>query len=442
MSLLNKFIKNYMTGILICIPVFAFILSFLINYNIKSFLINNKKNEIYDLKINIEELLKNTSTESAKKVVDEISSKKNIYIKVKDLDNNIILENSEIKNKKIRKNIYNFNLIENNKVFAKMKVEYANDPYKYDIFTENLRKNIVNSLLVSLLFSVVFGIFLSEILSSHLIKPFIEIKNFSNDLKNGKYNKTLPPSKINEINELNDNLNYLSENLKDQNEIRKRYGQDIAHELRTPLTNIKLNLEAIKDGIIPANEKNIDNMILETDRLSSLIKKLRKSYNDNNIENEISIEYFNVSDVLEQIIFNFKAKFTNKNISIIKQINKNVFTYSSKDDFIQIITNLLENAIKASNENGKIFLSLKENKKDIQFVIEDNGIGIKKENLKYIFDRFYTTSEDRNTKLNSHGLGLSIVKNKTNLIHGTISVESEINKGTKFTLIFPKKLII
>ncbi|MDD7383570.1 MAG: HAMP domain-containing sensor histidine kinase [Peptoniphilaceae bacterium] len=442
MSLLNKFIKNYMTGILICIPVFAFILSFLINYNIKSFLINNKKNEIYDLKINIEELLKNNSTESAKKVVDEISSKKNIYIKVKDLDNNIILENSEIKNKKIRKNIYNFNLIENNKVFAKMKVEYANDPYKYDIFTENLRKNIVNSLLVSLLFSVVFGIFLSEILSSHLIKPFIEIKNFSNDLKNGKYNKTLPPSKINEINELNDNLNYLSENLKDQNEIRKRYGQDIAHELRTPLTNIKLNLEAIKDGIIPANEKNIDNMILETDRLSSLIKKLRKSYNDNNIENEISIEYFNVSDVLEQIIFNFKAKFTNKNISIIKQINKNVFTYSSKDDFIQIITNLLENAIKASNENGKIFLSLKENKKDIQFVIEDNGIGIKKENLKYIFDRFYTTSEDRNTKLNSHGLGLSIVKNKTNLIHGTISVESEINKGTKFTLIFPKKLII
>lgn len=273
----------------------------------------------------------------------------------------------------------------------------------------------------------------------NISEPIIKTNDFTVKIKEGIYgNMDTGTSDIKEIKNLQENINFLSKSLNKQENIRKQYAQDISHELRTPLTNLKLSIEALGDGMLPLNEDTINSLNLEINRLQSLIDNLKNSFNESVSMDKLYIERVNVSDLLLDISHGFTGNFLNRNISLGKDIKKDVYMKTDRTKLSQIIQNLLTNAIKAIDRNGHIDIVLTENNKNITIKIKDNGIGIDEDKLNMIFERFYRIDDSRNTKTNGIGLGLSISKNYIEALNGKIDVESEKGVGTCFTITFDK----
>lgn len=218
---------------------------------------------------------------------------------------------------------------------------------------------------------------------------------------------------------------------------QKRFTADAAHELRTPLTSIKTALEVnLKDNkitksgalaILQDNLKDIESLEKLSNELLILAKvenSHRSSIRENVALDEISNELTNKFLVLAK----------NKNIKIIHQV-KHELIKTDHDRLIQLLSILLDNAIKYTKRNGKISLNFFVEKNKAVFQVKDNGIGISQENLPLVFDRFYQ-AESARTKNNSNsfGLGLAIAKEISKQLNAQLMVSSKVGKGSTFTL--------
>ncbi|TJX13787.1 cell wall metabolism sensor histidine kinase WalK [Tissierella creatinini] len=229
----------------------------------------------------------------------------------------------------------------------------------------------------------------------------------------------------------------MGESLAKQDGIRKRYASDISHELRTPLTTLKTHLEAISDGIWEPNTEHLDILIDEVSRLTKLVEDLKSSFTQEEYNPKINKQRFNISMELENIITSFQPLFRMENYSLQGNIEKNIEVNVDKEKFNQIIYNLLSNSLKYLDENGRVIVSLNKFNNNLVIKIEDNGIGIKEEDLKNIFNRFYRVDTSRNKSTGGIGLGLSIVKSLVEAHSGYIDVKSQYGKGTEFLITLP-----
>jgi len=224
--------------------------------------------------------------------------------------------------------------------------------------------------------------------------------------------------------------------------VRSEFVANVSHELKTPLTSIKGFIETLKEGAIRDEKialRFIDIIDAEADRLVNLINEtLFLSELESNKE-EKAKEKIEIKSAIDEIIPLFKSKAESKGIIIEKSIKGDIgVIFGSKDRFKQMLINLVDNAVKYSNEGGKITIQgyLEESRKVI--VVEDTGIGIPEEDLPRIFERFYRVDKARvRTGEGGTGLGLSIVKHIAMNFNADISVESKLGKGTKFIIKFP-----
>lgn len=307
-----------------------------------------------------------------------------------------------------------------------------------EMAANELLNNFRNSIIIAIVISLTIGIIIALVLSTNITNPIKQISDATLKIKDGDYDINLKESKIIELENLQNNIRYLSRNLKNQKYVRKQYAQDISHELRTPITNLQLYIEAIKDGVIDVDEQTLYSLLVETQRLEGLVVNLNKSFNDNSEYLKINKKEFDLSQHIKLILDTIKPRLTKLDISLIEEIKDGVMIYSDKDKISQIIQNLISNAIKAIKEDGLIRVSLYEDKNNIYIDIKDNGVGISDEKKEVIFERFYRIDDARNTKTNGHGLGLSITKNFVESLGGKIKLKSKLGKGSTFSVIFPK----
>lgn len=307
-----------------------------------------------------------------------------------------------------------------------------------EMAANELLNNFRNSIIIAIVISLTIGIIIALVLSTNITNPIKQISDATLKIKDGDYDINLKESKIIELENLQNNIRYLSRNLKNQKYVRKQYAQDISHELRTPITNLQLYIEAIKDGVIDVDEQTLSSLLEETQRLEGLVVNLNKSFNDNSEYLKINKKEFDLSQHIKLILDTIKPRLTKLDISLIEEIKDGVLIYSDKDKISQIIQNLISNAIKAIKEDGLIRVSLYEDKNNIYIDIKDNGVGISDEKKEVIFERFYRIDDARNTKTNGHGLGLSITKNFVESLGGKIKLKSKLGKGSTFSVIFPK----
>lgn len=307
-----------------------------------------------------------------------------------------------------------------------------------EMAANELLNNFRNSIIIAIVMSLTIGIIIALVLSTNITNPIKQISDATLKIKDGDYDINLKESKIIELENLQNNIRYLSRNLKNQKYVRKQYAQDISHELRTPITNLQLYIEAIKDGVIDVDEQTLSSLLEETQRLEGLVVNLNKSFNDNSEYLKINKKEFDLSQHIKLILDTIKPRLTKLDISLIEEIKDGVMIYSDKDKISQIIQNLISNAIKAIKEDGLIRISLYEDKNNIYIDIKDNGVGISDEKKEVIFERFYRIDDARNTKTNGHGLGLSITKNFVESLGGKIKLKSKLGKGSTFSVIFPK----
>ncbi|HBI7013581.1 TPA: HAMP domain-containing protein [Clostridium perfringens] len=303
------------------------------------------------------------------------------------------------------------------------------------VFLDIVNKIILGIGVLLILASTIMGF----IISRSITRPINKLMTKAKYISKGEYDKKIEiNTDILEINDLINSINNLSQSIKEQENIRKRLTGDISHELKTPLTNIQSHLEAMIDGIWEPTEERLLSVKEEAERLSSLVSDMQKlnKYDESSIK--LKKDNVNISDIICFVIFQFSNLAKSKNIKIEYE-KKNINLYFDKDKITQALVNILSNAIRYSNEGSTIFIEekLKDNKVIIS--IEDQGIGISEEDLKYVFERFYRADKSRTRATGGTGIGLTIVKSIVSSHGGEVKLESKLGEGSKFTIILPKE---
>ena len=239
-----------------------------------------------------------------------------------------------------------------------------------------------------------------------------------------------------EYEELAETATFLAMELKNLEDYQKKFIANISHDLRSPLTSIKGYAEAMADGTIPPEmqDKYLNIIIYEAARLSKLSQSLLtlNSYETRNAMLTISI--FDMNAMIRQTALSFEGTGRKKGIQIHLLFEEpSLFVSADKAKIEQVLYNLLDNAIKFSYENKTIRIATKIKGTKAMVSVKDNGIGIPKESLHKVFDRFYKIDSSRGRDKKGTGLGLAITKEIINAHKETITVVSTKGAGTEFT---------
>ena len=218
-------------------------------------------------------------------------------------------------------------------------------------------------------------------------------------------------------------------------EQQKQFLADASHDLKTPLTVILANnniLASHKNESVESQIKWIESTNEEAGRMSDLVNKMLELAKSEATKDELRIGETDLSELVENFILQFEVVAFEKNLTIESGIQPNIITRTHAPTFSKILEILFDNAIKYSEENGKISIALYQSGKKVYFTINNQGERISPEELPHIFERFYRTNKER--KVGGHGLGLSIAKKKCDMIGCKLSVESNEEDGTTFTI--------
>lgn len=222
---------------------------------------------------------------------------------------------------------------------------------------------------------------------------------------------------------------------------RREFVANVSHELRTPLTSMKSYLEALEDGALHDPEiapKFLNVTQTETERMIRLVNDLLQLSKMDSKDYRLYLETIDITQLLNSVIDRYEFVSDSDKIYFQRNIpSHTTFATVDRDKMIQVLDNILSNAIKYSPEGGKIIVNLEESKKEFKISVSDQGVGIPKENLPQVFDRFYRVDKARSRKLGGTGLGLAIAKEIVLAHNGDIWIDSEWNVGTTVTLTLP-----
>lgn len=458
MSLSKKLTLSFVFSIIISIFIISFISNIMINNRFDTYLIEEQNIKFDKIYSEINELFLKKGGNLKYEDIANYASIEGIYIEIKDINSDIICHSNNKPHRRMMGNMMrhhhrmmnpnsyidngnyvekNFTLLDDNKVIGTLIIGYIDNSHLTEsaaIFKGTLSK----SLFVSGIITIILGFIISVFLSKGLTSPIVDITNTANQMRRGNLeSRSIVKTNVKEISQLSYSINYLAETLKKQEDLRKRYALDISHELRTPLTTLKAHLEAMIDGVWDINHEHLNILIKEIDGLTKLVEDLKNTFKDLEGQLNINKTYFNISNELENIVSEFKPLFNKNNYLLESSIEENIEIIMDKSRLKQIMYNLLSNTLKYLDANGKVIVNLVRRDKYIQITVKDNGTGIRKEDLPFIFERFYKGDVSRNRETGGTGLGLSIVKALVEAHGGSVSAESELGKGTKFTILLP-----
>ncbi|TDL77153.1 HAMP domain-containing histidine kinase [Rhodococcus qingshengii] len=293
------------------------------------------------------------------------------------------------------------------------------------------KSSINKSIIASGTFALIIIISLSLYFSKQFSTPIRAVAKMSVCLSQGNFDTVSNiKSNIAELEDLRKSVNILAGKLKYQDTLRKRLVSDITHEIRTPLNVLQNNLEAMIDGVIPVTNEGLNYLNEEVIRFGNLINDLNllKEFESESIK--LNYEAIFLDHLISEICKDFyRAAENNNRIIQYDIVPEDYQIIADKDKMKQVVINLLSNALKFSESNGKILIKLYKEKKFIIMEVIDNGIGIKQEDLPFIFERLYRGDKSR-SQIEGNGIGLTIVKNILELHNGMIEVESEEGLGT------------
>ena len=292
---------------------------------------------------------------------------------------------------------------------------------------------------------IIFGISLiiSYIISSQISRPIVKISEEAKKLANGDFNVSFSTdSKVQEIKELSTTLDLAKNELSKTDELRRDLMANVGHDLRTPLTMIKAYAEMTRDLESQTPEKRAENMniiIEETDRLNVLVSDILDLSKLQSSTYELKIEEFDLNELIRNIIKRFYILIDSDGYEFIYNNDKEIKVKADKKRLEQVIYNLLNNAVNYTGEDKKVYINVTDEKKKVLVEIRDTGKGIDKEEIKYIWNKYYHNEKKHKRNAFGTGLGLSIVKTILESHNYKYGVKSVKNKGTTFYFEIDKK---
>jgi two-component system phosphate regulon sensor histidine kinase PhoR len=225
-------------------------------------------------------------------------------------------------------------------------------------------------------------------------------------------------------------------------DVKTDFINNMTHELKTPIATISLASQMLADTNIPSSAKNIESLgklvFDESKRLSMHVEKVLQMAMFEKADLRLRMKDIHINDIITQVTNNFSIQIKSRDGKLLTNLHANEdLVHADEMHIINIVVNLLDNALKYCPADPTIIVSTRNNESGIFIDIEDNGIGMTKENLKKIFDQFYRVPTGNVHNVKGFGLGLSYVKKVVDAHFGTIHVESKINKGSTFTIYIP-----
>ena len=292
-------------------------------------------------------------------------------------------------------------------------------------------------LIIITIMATILSLIISLILSKSINKPIYKVIDTVKLLGKGKYKERVDnSSSIVEIQDMIESINIMAKRLDSQDAMRKRLTKDIAHELRTPITIILGQLEAIKDGIWEPTEERLNGIYEEIQRIDRLVNSLNSLSKIEEENGTLHKEKVEISELIENIFINFEKELHNKNIDGQLHLSKCEIEVD-KDKISGAIINLISNALRYTENGGSINIKTFVKEDHLFIEVEDTGIGIAKEDIPYVFERFYRTDESRARVTGGAGIGLSITLAIVEAHNGMVYVKSELGKGSKFIIELP-----
>ena len=289
--------------------------------------------------------------------------------------------------------------------------------------------------LIFLIGSIVF-----LIISDVIVKPISRLSSAAMELARGNYKVRVKYKGEDEIGTLSNNFNFLASQLGETERTRQRFISEISHEFQTPLTSIQGFTTILKDESLTKEqrERYTDIILFESKRLSNLSKSMLQLTLLEGEDVKLNLSTYSINEQLIRVVDSLQDMAEEKNIEIVLNVpNKDIMVYGDQERLEQVWINLINNAIKYTNEEGYISVNLKKNLSSIEVGVCDTGIGMSEEAMHHIFDRFYR--EDKARSIGGNGLGLSIVKSIVDLHKGSIEVKSQKDVGSEFYVTLPIK---
>lgn len=303
--------------------------------------------------------------------------------------------------------------------------------------------DVVTKLLIIMsLSSLITAIVVATILSKRISVPLSQISDRAQEISSGNLAVKFDSKGYEEVEQISRTLNYAIEEIKKSDEIRKDVVANVSHELKTPLTMIKSYTELIQDISGDNKEKREQHLQIISEQVDKLNMLVNDMIDLSKMQSN-TIQYdkteFDLSELVTKVIAYYTEKFKSQGYSFEFDCCKNAIILADKLRIEQVITNLINNAVNYSIDDKKIKIELFEQtiegKKKYLFKVIDNGMGIKQEDQDKIFDRHFRSVAARKATTGS-GIGLSIVKQILNYHQFKFGVESEVDKGSTFFVVF------
>lgn len=280
----------------------------------------------------------------------------------------------------------------------------------------------------------------SLILSQRLVHPILQIRQAAEQIARGQYQVRVDVLGKDELASLGERMNQLADSLAYYRSSRREFLSDVAHELRTPLTYLKGYAALLqRKGLDEKNTRKLIGIIRDqADRLDRLVGDIVTLSRLDEGQLKLSLQRVEVEPLLTKVVDEMRPRAEELGLRLrFEQSGEKMYCLLDPDRFHQILMNLIDNAFRFSHQGGEVVVSITRQYDRLQISVADEGIGMLEEELERIWERFYRVEKSRSRRHGGSGLGLSIVKQLTQLQRGTIEVESLIHQGTVFFLRFP-----
>lgn len=306
------------------------------------------------------------------------------------------------------------------------------ESFKTRQFTFSLIANSIVSFVIVLAIILILGLFISRKMSKDLrntaqLAVDIELGNKSNVTWSG----------VKEIRSIQQSLETLDARLKLKQKSRKKVIDEMVHQTRTPLTIVRAHLEGFEDGIITFDEDEVRTCIGQIETISSIISNMSDVIDTNEAVERTIIEPIEISHLMKQIVSGLRIQFERKQVTLELLSHQKITLMTDRNKLSQVIYNLLTNAYKYTNSNGKVTVEYNlDDREALRIKVKDTGTGISESESLKIFDAYYRGNNSKD--IQGDGIGLYIVSENLRKIGGRVDVHSKLGEGSEFIITLPK----
>jgi signal transduction histidine kinase len=313
-----------------------------------------------------------------------------------------------------------------------------------DLFN-GYRAAVTEAISLAAIAALIAAVIASFLISRQVVFPIQRMMLISQRVADGEYGQRLNVSgnlQMNQLDELDQlalSFNQMADKLEKTESMRRQMIGDVSHELRTPLSAIKGYMEGLIDGVLPGTPETFQLVYTEADRLQRLVNDLQELSRVEAGAYQLKLEPVSIYDLVKGVTNHLYLQYEEKGIQLETNLPVGLpSVLADNDRLIQVMTNLVGNALQYTSTGGKVTIMAAHKKDEVEIIVSDNGIGISSEQLYHIFDRFYRADKSRARPSGGTGIGLTIAQALLKAHHGRIWVESAgLGKGSSFHFTLP-----